>query len=129
MTVAGDTTNWRTDVKVSTVRRWLLAEENGSALPEYFDRALRPMAAVTELIYLCESILDGRDPPRSRDRISLQREIKLAMWLGDEVVFPGVEFAGVSDPNAEKREVFMIPSSRIAELAGERWTPIDEEQG
>ena len=57
------------------------------------------------------------------------REIRLAMWLGDEVVFPGVEFAGVSDPNAEKREVFLIPSSRIAELAGERWTPIDEKQG
>lgn len=57
------------------------------------------------------------------------REIKLAMWLGDEVVFPGVEFAGISDPNAEKREVFMIPSSRIAQLAGDRWTPIDEKQG
>ena len=57
------------------------------------------------------------------------REIKLAMWLGDEVVFPGVEYAGISDPNAEKREVFMIPSSRIPELAGERWTPIDEKQG
>jgi hypothetical protein len=58
MTVTGDSTNWRTDVKVSTVRRWLLAEEKGSALPEYFDFALRPMATVTELIYLCESILD-----------------------------------------------------------------------
>jgi hypothetical protein len=79
MTVAGDSTNWRTHVKVSTVRRWLLAEEKGSAPPEYFDHALRPMAAVTELIYLCESILDGRDPPRSRDRVSLQRDVKLAM--------------------------------------------------
>jgi hypothetical protein len=57
------------------------------------------------------------------------REIKLAMWLGDEVVFPGVEFAGVSDPNAEQRGVFLIPASRIAELAGDRWTPIDEKQG
>jgi hypothetical protein len=79
MTAAGGPTNWRVDVKVATVRRWLLTEENGSALPEYFDHALRPVAAVTELIYLCESILDGRDPPRPRDRVSLQRDIRLAM--------------------------------------------------
>lgn len=79
MTAAGGPTNWRVDVTVATVRRWLVNEEKGSALPEYFDHALRPMAAVTELIYLCESILDGRDPPRSRDRVSLQRDIRLAM--------------------------------------------------
>ena len=57
------------------------------------------------------------------------REIKLAIWLGEEVVFPNVEFAGISDPLAEQRSVFMIPASRIPELAGERWTPIDEKQG
>jgi hypothetical protein len=57
------------------------------------------------------------------------REIKLAIWIGEEVVFPNVEFAGISDPSASERTVFMIPASRIPELAGERWTPIDEKQG
>ena len=59
-----------------------------------------------------------------------QREIKLAVWLGEEVVFPAVDFAGISaDPNAAKPEVFLIPAARVPELAGERWTPIDERQG
>ena len=59
-----------------------------------------------------------------------QREIKLAVWLGEEVVFPAVDFAGISaDPHADKPEVFLIPASRVPELAGERWTPIDERQG
>ncbi|MEO8554917.1 MAG: hypothetical protein ABI678_33290, partial [Kofleriaceae bacterium] len=58
------------------------------------------------------------------------REVKLAMWLGEEVVFPAVDFAGVSaDPGADKPEVFLIPAPRVPELAGERWTPIDERQG
>lgn len=79
MTWSSDRSNWRVDVRVATLRRWLLGEENDSALPEYLDRALRPMAAVTELIYLCESILDGRDPPRPSDRVSLRRDTELAM--------------------------------------------------
>lgn len=59
-----------------------------------------------------------------------QREIKLAVWLGEEVVFPAVDFAGISaDPHAERPEVFLIPAARVPELAGERWTPIDERQG
>lgn len=59
-----------------------------------------------------------------------QREIKLAVWLGEEVVFPAVDFAGISaDPHAEKPEVFLIPAARVPELAGERWTAIDERQG
>ena len=32
-------------------------------------------------------------------------------------------------PHAEKPEVFLIPAARVPELAGERWTPIDERQG
>ncbi|CAN5576991.1 hypothetical protein BH11MYX1_BH11MYX1_30720 [soil metagenome] len=58
------------------------------------------------------------------------REIKLAMWLGEEVVFPDVEFCGIAiDPGADKPAVFMIPAARVPELAGERWTAIDERQG
>lgn len=58
------------------------------------------------------------------------REVKLAMWFGEEVVFPGVELACMSvEPRADKPEVFLIPASRVPELAGERWTPIDERQG
>ncbi len=58
------------------------------------------------------------------------REIKLAMWLGEEVVFPNVEFCGIAtDPGADKPVVFMIPAARVPELAGERWTAIDERQG
>ncbi|MEP6863103.1 MAG: hypothetical protein ABJE66_20925 [Deltaproteobacteria bacterium] len=59
-----------------------------------------------------------------------QREVKLAVWLGEEVVFPAVDYAGISaDPNAEKPEVFLIPAARVPELAAERWTAIDERQG
>lgn len=59
-----------------------------------------------------------------------QREIKLAVWLGEEVVFPAVDYAGISaDPHAAKPEVFLIPATRVPELAGDRWTAIDERQG
>jgi hypothetical protein len=59
-----------------------------------------------------------------------QREIKLAMWLGEEVFFPIVDYAGIAaDPTADKPEVFLIPYARVAELAGDRWTPVDEKQG
>jgi hypothetical protein len=61
------------------------------------------------------------------------REVKLAMWFGEEVVFPAVDFACLSaDPHGEvtdKPEVFLIPAARVPDLAGERWTPIDERQG
>lgn len=58
------------------------------------------------------------------------REVKLAMIFGEEVVFPAVDFAGISaDPTAEKPEVFLIAAVRVPELAGERWTAIDERQG
>jgi len=59
-----------------------------------------------------------------------QREIKIAMWLGEELVFPYVEFCGIAiDPGADKPAVFMIPAARVPELAGDRWTAIDERQG
>lgn len=54
------------------------------------------------------------------------KDIRLAMWLGEEVVFPGVEYACIG---LDRADVFLIPASRVAELAGERWTPIDEQQG
>jgi len=54
------------------------------------------------------------------------KDIRLAMWLGEEVVFPGVEYACIG---LDGTNVFLIPASRVAELAGERWTPIDEVQG
>ena len=58
------------------------------------------------------------------------REIKLAMWLGEEVFFPSVDYAGIAaDPTAQRPEVFLIPYARVAELAGDRWTPVDERQG
>jgi hypothetical protein len=58
------------------------------------------------------------------------RQITIAMWLGEEVVFPDVEFCGIAvDPDADKPTVFLIPAARVPELAGERWTAIDERQG
>jgi hypothetical protein len=71
--------NWRADKRVATVRSWLAGQERGTAQPQYFDHALRPVAAMTELIFICESILDeGRKPPRQGDRESVQRDLKLA---------------------------------------------------
>lgn len=53
------------------------------------------------------------------------REIKLAIWLGEEVVFPAVDYAAVS----LAPEVFLIAAARVPELAGARWQPLDERQG
>jgi hypothetical protein len=58
-------------------------------------------------------------------RSSANREIKLAIWLGEEIVFPAVDFAAVS----LAAEVLLIPAERVAELAGARWQPLDERQG
>jgi hypothetical protein len=55
-----------------------------------------------------------------------EKPLKLATWLGEEVVFPGVDYACLG---LDSSNVFLIPASRVAELAGEHWTPIDEVQG
>jgi hypothetical protein len=56
---------------------------------------------------------------------SAARETKLAIWLGEEVVFPAVDYAAISLAD----EVFVIPAARVPELAGPRWQPLDERQG
>ena len=58
------------------------------------------------------------------------KEIKLAAWMGDEIVFPAVPYAVISlDRPGEEAEVFLIESARVPELAGARWRSIDEQQG
>lgn len=52
-------------------------------------------------------------------------ETKLAVWLGEEVVFPPVAYAAVSrDP-----EVVLVKAEHVAALAGAHWRPLDEVQG
>lgn len=57
-------------------------------------------------------------------------DIKLAVWLGDEVVFPSVPYAAVSiEHDGGGRDVVLIDSSHVPGLAGDRWSYIDERQG
>jgi len=57
-------------------------------------------------------------------------DVKLAVWLGDEVVFPPVPYAAVSvEHEGGARDVVLIDSSHVPQLAGDRWTYIDERQG
>jgi hypothetical protein len=61
---------------------------------------------------------------------SAKREIKLAIWLGEEVVFPAVDYAALSLAHPDREpEVFLIPAERVPELAGPRWQRLDEVQG
>lgn len=54
-----------------------------------------------------------------------EKETKLAVWLGDEVVFPPVAYAAVS----REGEVVLVEAARVPELAGTRWRQLDEVQG
>lgn len=57
-------------------------------------------------------------------------DVKLGVWLGDEVVFPAVPYAAVSaEHEGGARDVILIDSSHVPRLAGERWTYLDERQG
>ena len=52
-------------------------------------------------------------------------ETKLAVWLGEEVVFPPVAYAAVS----REKEVVLVKAEQVAALAGSHWRPLDEVQG
>jgi len=57
-------------------------------------------------------------------------EVKLAVWMGDEVIFPAVPYAAVSrELDDGGRDVVLVDSSHVPRLAGEHWTYIDERQG
>lgn len=52
-------------------------------------------------------------------------ETRLAIWLGDEIVFPPVAYAAVS----REPEVVLVKAEHVRELAGSHWRPLDEVQG
>ena len=52
------------------------------------------------------------DVRRPRSRMTA-RPIKLAVWLGEEVVFPAVDYAGISAIRTRQAEVFLIPAARV----------------
>lgn len=57
-------------------------------------------------------------------------EVKLAVLMGDEVVFPAVRYAAVSrELDDGARDVVLVDSSHVPRLAGARWTYLDERQG
>lgn len=73
-------------------------------------------------------------PVRTAGTFASQREdgteTKLAVWLGEEVVFPAVPYAAVSvEHEGGARDVVLIDSSHVPGLAGDRWSYIDERQG
>jgi hypothetical protein len=54
-----------------------------------------------------------------------EQETKLAIWLGDEIVFPPVAYAAVS----REQEVVLVKAEHVPELAGTHWRQLDEVQG
>lgn len=54
-----------------------------------------------------------------------EKETKLAVWLGEEVVFPPAAYAAVS----RDQEVVLIKAEHVPELAGAHWRQLDELQG
>lgn len=70
-----------------TVRahRQLLAAYIETA-PETIADVLRPLAALDEVIAICESVAGGRQPPQPHDRITLRAEVQQALAaLGSEL--------------------------------------------
>ena len=57
--------------------------------------------------------------------VAAEKETKLAVWLGDEVVFPPVAYAAVS----REQEVVLVKAEHVPELAGTHWRQLDEVQG
>jgi len=54
-----------------------------------------------------------------------EKATKLAVWLGDEVVFPPVAYAALS----VEQETILIKAEHVPALAGARWRQLDEVQG
>lgn len=54
-----------------------------------------------------------------------EKETRLAMWLGDEVVFPPVAYAALS----RDEEIVLVKAEHVPVLAGTRWRQLDERQG
>jgi len=54
-----------------------------------------------------------------------EKETKLAVWLGDEVVFPPVAYAAVS----REPELVLVKAEHVPVLAGSHWRQLDERQG
>lgn len=54
-----------------------------------------------------------------------EKETKVAVWLGEEVVFPPVAYAAVS----REPDVVLVKAEHVPELAGAHWRQLDEVQG
>jgi hypothetical protein len=54
-----------------------------------------------------------------------EKQTKLAVWLGEEVVFPPVAYAAVS----REPEVVLVKAEHVPALAGAHWRQLDEVQG
>jgi hypothetical protein len=54
--------------------------------------------------------------------------VTCAVWSGEPMVYPAVEYALMAALR-ERQEPFVIPTPGVIELAGDRWTWLDERQG
>lgn len=54
-----------------------------------------------------------------------EKQTELAFWLGKEIVFPPVAYAGV----AREPEIVVVKAEHVPELAGAHWRQLDEVQG
>ncbi len=101
----------------------VLAELDASGPPE--TAHLRMLASIRHVQWLPVRTA-GTFLSKSED----DKEVKLAVWLGEEVVFPSVPYAAVSvEHEGGARDVVLIDSSHVPGLAGDRWSYLDERQG
>lgn len=103
----------------------------GPRRPVYVDRTL--------LEEMARSIDDGvrllreiRWHPRrtagefvSKDKDGTEKT--LALWFGDDCIFPSVEWLAIS-PSRDGKDAFLIPASRLKEIAGTHWHRLDASQ-
>ncbi|MFT3691761.1 MAG: hypothetical protein QM831_01385 [Kofleriaceae bacterium] len=54
-------------------------------------------------------------------------EKTLALWIGDDCIFPSVEWLAIS-PTRDGKNPFLIPAIRLRELAGDKWHRLDASQ-
>ena len=60
-------------------------------------------------------------------------DLTFASWMGRPIFLPAVDRVlidvGMGERRGTDREVFLVPAEVVAELAGARYTPLDERQG
>ncbi len=67
------------------------------------------------------------NPRRQASEFVDGQDRTLALWFGDDCVIPSVQWIAIS-PTRDGKGTFLVPATRLRELAGDKWHRLDASQ-